>query len=127
MLAQLCDRPTTRVATLSAILLVLTAFGVAITTTSPAYACNPGEDVNILCSNEQAFVDGLATVGVTPTQTPKILVNLGWQVCGQLYRGTGYDLVVQNVYRENPVHIDQAHAIVSTAIRTLCPAARDYV
>jgi hypothetical protein len=40
----------------------------AVVAASPAYACGLDEDINILCSNEQAFINDLAAVGVSNCQ-----------------------------------------------------------
>ncbi|MFI5508966.1 DUF732 domain-containing protein [Mycobacterium sp. NPDC051804] len=87
---------------------------------APASACTDSDDVNILCSNEQAFVDELAAAGITPTDNPRRSVGLAWRICGELYGGTPYDVEVQKVYRDNPLHLNQAQAIVRAAVRHLC-------
>lgn len=96
----------------------------AVVAASPAHACSPDEDVNILCSNEQAFVNDLAAAGLTPTQTPRAMVNQGWKLCGQLYNGASRSYVVQRVYASASMSLDQAQAIVAAAQNDLCPAAR---
>ncbi|HEY5842095.1 MAG TPA: DUF732 domain-containing protein [Mycobacterium sp.] len=93
---------------------------------APAHACVPGEDVNILCSNEQALVDDLAVAGITPVKNPRTSVNLAWRICGELYGGTPYDVEVQKVYRDNRLHLHQAQAIVSATVRNLCPQYNQY-
>jgi Protein of unknown function (DUF732) len=86
----------------------------------PALACTASDDVNILCSNEQAFVDELAGVGIKPKDNARRSVNLAWRICGELASGTGYDVEVQKVYRDNSLHLNEAQAIVAAAVRHLC-------
>jgi hypothetical protein len=92
----------------------------AIVAAAPAHACTPDDDVNILCANEQAFVDELAAVGVTPTGTPRRMVNQGQTICGQLFSGASRSYVVQKVYGGAAMHLYQAEAIVSAAEQHLC-------
>ena len=91
-----------------------------IVTASPALACTHEDDVNILCSNEQAFVDSLAAAGITPTGEPRRSVNLAWRICGELASGRPYDVEVQKVYRDNSLHLNQAQTIVASAVQHLC-------
>ncbi len=93
---------------------------VAVLTAAPAQACTHNDDVNTLCSNEQTFVNDLAKVGIVPTQSPRGLVNQGWQLCGQLGSGVPRDVIVQKVYGSASMHLDQAQAIVASAINNLC-------
>lgn len=92
----------------------------AVIAAAPAYACTADDDVNVLCSNEQAFINDLAAVGVTPTQTPRIMVNRGQGLCGQLASGASRSYVVQLVYASAAMSLDQARAIVAAAENHLC-------
>ncbi|MCF6391036.1 DUF732 domain-containing protein [Mycobacterium sp. MBM] len=92
----------------------------AVSAAAPASACTHADDVNVLCSNEQAFVNDLATVGVTPTRTPRIMVNQGNTLCGQLASGVPRDVLVQKVYGGAAMRLDQAQAIVAAAVDHLC-------
>ncbi|WP_082977493.1 DUF732 domain-containing protein [Mycolicibacter heraklionensis] len=101
------------------LLLVAIVLG-TLATAFPAYACADGDDVNVLCSNEQAFVDELAAAGIRPTGEPRRSVGLAWRICGELASGTPYDVEVQKVYRDNGLHLNQAQSIVAAAVRHLC-------
>lgn len=92
----------------------------AVIFAAPAFACTDTDDVNILCTNEQAFVNDLANVGVTPTQTPRIMVNQGQGLCGQLASGASRSYVVQKVYGGTSMSLRQAQAIVAAAENHLC-------
>lgn len=92
----------------------------AMIAAAPVHACTDSDDVNTLCSNEQAFVNDLAKVGVTPTKTPRIMVNQGQQLCGQIGSGVPRDVVIQKVYGGAAMRLDQAQAIVAAAINHLC-------
>lgn len=106
---------------LTALAVVLAVLPVgAIVASAPAYACTDSDDVNVLCSNEQAFIDDLARAGVTPTQTPRIMVNRGNQLCGQLASGVPRDVVVQKVYGGAALRLSEAQAIVTAAVDHLC-------
>ncbi|MBE1552253.1 hypothetical protein GGC64_006340 [Mycobacterium sp. OAS707] len=85
-----------------------------------AHACTDSDDVNTLCVNEQAFVNDLAAVGITPTDSPRVMVNRGQTLCGQLASGTSRSVVIQRVYGGTPMSIDQARAIVAAAENHLC-------
>lgn len=87
---------------------------------APAYACTDNDDVNVLCSNEQAFMNDLAAVGIVPTQTPRIMVNRAQGLCGQLASGASRSYVVQKVYGGAAMRLDQAQAIVASAENHLC-------
>jgi Protein of unknown function (DUF732) len=109
----------------TAMMVALMSIGMTIGA-APAYACAPGEDVDILCSNEQGLVDDLAVAGITPVNNPRTSVNLAWRICGELYGGTPYDVEVQKVYRDNRLHLHQAQAIVAATVRNLCPQYNQY-
>ena len=47
----------------------------ALQMAAPAQACTDSDDANTLCSNEQAFVNDLAAVGITATSTPRVMVS----------------------------------------------------
>lgn len=93
----------------------------AVIAASPAHACTDSDDVNTLCSNEQQFVDDLAAVGIVPTETPRIMVNRGQLVCGQLASNIPRSVVVQKVYGSAAMRLNQAEAIVTAAQQHLCP------
>lgn len=93
----------------------------AIIAAAPAHACTDSDDVNTLCSNEQLFVDDLAAVGIVPTETPRILVNRGQLVCGQLASNIPRSVVVQKVYGSAAMRLNQAETIVAAAQQHLCP------
>ncbi|TRW81248.1 DUF732 domain-containing protein [Mycolicibacterium sp. 018/SC-01/001] len=99
---------------------LVSAPAVAIVAASPASACTDSDDVNALCSNEQAFMKDLAAVGIVPTSTPRVMVNRGNQLCGDMYRGVPRSVVVQQVYGGTSMHLNQAQAIVAAAERYLC-------
>jgi hypothetical protein len=92
-----------------------------LTWAPPAHACVPGEDVNILCANEQQLVNELAAAGLTPAQGPRQTLGLTWKICGDLWNGEPYDVAVQKVYRDNRINLAQAQAIVAATVRNLCP------
>ena len=110
---------------LAAVTLAFMSIGTTLSA-APAHACALGEDINILCSNEQALVDDLAVAGITPVRNPRASVNLAWRICGELYGGTPYDVEVQKVYRDNRLHLYEAQAIVSATVRNLCPQYNQY-
>lgn len=93
----------------------------AVIAAAPANACTDSDDVNILCSNEQLFVDDLAAVGIVPTDTPRRMVNRGQLVCGQLASNIPRSVVVQKVYGSAAMRLNQAEAIVAAAQQHLCP------
>ncbi|WP_370464461.1 DUF732 domain-containing protein [Mycolicibacterium sp. 018/SC-01/001] len=62
----------------------------------------------------------LAAVGIVPTSTPRVMVNRGNQLCGDMYRGVPRSVVVQQVYGGTSMHLNQAQAIVAAAERYLC-------
>ncbi|KUI16932.1 hypothetical protein AU193_22370 [Mycobacterium sp. GA-1285] len=87
---------------------------------APAAACTDSDDVNTLCVNEQAFVHDLAAAGITPTQTPRIMLNQANGLCGLLANGVPRTVVVQKVYGSAAMHLNQAEAIVTAAQKHLC-------
>lgn len=89
-----------------------------------AWACGYGESTDILCSNEQQFINDLSAKGITPTQSPHILAGLGWKVCGDLYAGRTAYVESNRVYAYNTgLGGDGAQALVAAAIADLCPDA----
>jgi len=112
---------TMRLLTAPALAATLAAIpAIAVLTAAPALACTHNDDVNTLCSNEQAFVNDLAKVGITPTGTPRRMLNDGQAVCGQLYSGVSRSFVVQKVYGSASMSLFQAQAIVAAAEDHLC-------
>ncbi len=93
---------------------------VAVVVSGPARACTNDDDVNNLCSNEQAFIDELAAVGMVPTNTPRFAVNQGVKICGDVYRGTPRSVIIQQVYGGTQMRLEQAKAIVAAAENHLC-------
>lgn len=98
----------------------------AVVTAAPAQACTDSDDVNTLCANEQLFVNALAAVGIVPTQTPRIMVNRGQVVCGQLANRVPRSVVVQTVYGSAAMRLNQAETIVAAAQQHLCPFTLGY-
>ena len=92
----------------------------ALQMAAPAQACTDSDDVNTLCSNEQAFVNDLVAVGITATSTPRVMVSRGNQLCGEMYRGVPRSVVIQQVYGGTAMRLNQAQAIVAAAERHLC-------
>ncbi len=98
--------------------------GVAHFSAPRAWACSYGESPDILCSNEQQFINDLSAKGITPTQSPHILAGLGWKVCGDLYSGRTAYVEANRVYAYNTgLGGDGAQALVAAAIADLCPDA----
>lgn len=96
-------------------------------------ACAPGKDINILCPNEQTYINTLAALGITPKTTPRNLVNSGNQFCGHLVdaahrypspnAGPGIkDGLASMIMRNNQGFTwAQARGWVQAAIDNLCP------
>ena len=110
--------------------LVCATLGACIMAFGPApkaWACVPGESVEILCSNEQQFVNALAAQGITPTaKGARALVNMGWAVCGDLSNGRSFDVEWNRIYASNPgLNPSQSQAFVNAATANLCPYATD--
>lgn len=102
------------------------AFLVPIVSAPAAWACVPGESPEILCSNEQQFINALAAEGVTPTRGARALVNLGWMVCGDLTSGRTTDVEWNRVYAYNPgMGPKGSQAVVNSAVAIFCPYATD--
>ena len=102
----------------------LAVAGLAYGPVPKAWACGVNESPDILCSNEQQFVNDLAARGINPTQPPRGLATLGWKVCGDLYRGRSQDVEANRVYAYNPdLRNDGARAVVTVAVADLCPEA----
>lgn len=111
----------------------LVSAGLSIETAPRALACIPGEDINILCSNEQNYINALAALGITPKSTPKNLVNSGHQFCGHLVdaahrypsqdAGPGIkDGLASMIMRNNRGFTwAQARGWVQAAVDNLCP------
>lgn len=117
-----------------AVVLALIACEVMLGTTlaSPAMACGAGEDINILCPNEQRYLDELAAIGITPKTTPRELANTGSKICGYLINAylqhpsptAGGGLkngVASTMLTGNPeITWDQAQEWVQAAVDNMC-------
>ncbi|WP_082690816.1 DUF732 domain-containing protein [Mycobacterium sp. GA-1199] len=84
-----------------------------------AQACGVG-DLSVLCPMEQAFIDDLETVGITPARTPRDLVNLGWRLCG-LLSNHSRDAVVQGAFNDGKLSLKECQDLVDIANGRLCP------
>jgi hypothetical protein len=89
-----------------------------------AWACGVNESPDLLCSNEQQFVNDLAAHGISSTQSPRRIANLGWQICGDIQQGRSPDVEANRVYAYNTdLGGDGAHTVVTVAVADLCPQA----
>lgn len=89
-----------------------------------ARACTPNESADILCANDQQYVNDLQANGITAAKSPRELANLGWAICGDLQLGRTRQVEANRVYSYNP-SLDPPlnHVAVDLAVQDLCPFA----
>ena len=102
----------------------LAVAGLAYAPAPKAWACSFNESSDILCSNEQQFVNDLAAQGINATQSSRGLANLGWQICGDLNQGRSQYVEANRVYAYNTgLGRDGSRTVVAVAVANPCPYA----
>lgn len=115
--------PLTRILARPLLVGALVIAGLARVPTPVAWACGVNESPDILCSNEQQFVNDLSARRIT-SQSQRELANLGWQICGDLHQGRSQEFEANRVYAYyTDLRNDGARAVVTVAVADLCPEA----
>ncbi len=94
--------------------------------------CGPAQAPGVLCSNEQAYINRLAALGITPKTTPRNLVSSGQKFCGYLINA-GHDQpspsagpgikgrLASMIVENNGFTREQASGWVQASVDNLCP------